>query len=135
MLHIKRITETEVCTIGRASFEDLDFHTLEPPWKDNKKNVSRIRPGVYAAYKYYSPRFKRFVVMLEDKYNRTNIELHAGNYPDQTAGCILVGLGKSENGRAVWRSNECLNKIITKMRDRQEIKVRIDDDLLKKKEA
>jgi hypothetical protein len=67
------------------------FCTLELPWRDNQRNISRIPAGEYEAIKYYSPKFKRTVILLLDVPERTGIEIHPGNTIDDTTGCIVVG--------------------------------------------
>ena len=54
------------------------FYTLELPWKENRRNISRIPAGEYEAIKYYSPKHKRIVILLLDVPDRTNIEIHPG---------------------------------------------------------
>jgi hypothetical protein len=118
--------QDDVCTIGQAKFKGLEFYTLELPWRENKKNISRIRPGVYKAIKYNSPRFKREVLLLENKNGRINVEMHAGNFVEDTNGCILPGMTLAEDQQSVWRSNEALNEILKRM-IRKEVIVRIED--------
>ena len=72
------------------------FCTLELPWRDNQRNISRIPAGEYDAIKYYSPKHKRIVILLLDVPERTNIEIHPGNTIKDTTGCILVGSAMSD---------------------------------------
>ena len=53
---------------------------------------SAIPPGRYPVTIYASPHFGREVPLLEDVPNRSEIEMHFGNYPTDSRGCILVGL-------------------------------------------
>jgi hypothetical protein len=70
---------------------DLEFVTLELPWKENKRNISCIPTGLYRAKKYYSPQHKRVVILLVDVPDRDWIEIHPGNFYTDTKGCILTG--------------------------------------------
>lgn len=80
------------CTLGRLTYGGLRCFTLELPWHGNKRNISAIPAGEYPATKYESPKHGR-VLLLHDVPNRSYIEIHAGNFTSQIAGCILVGDG------------------------------------------
>ena len=69
----------------------LNLHTLELPWKDNKRRVSCIPEGEYEVIKHRSPKFKNSF-WIQDVPDRSEILIHAGNYYTQILGCILVGL-------------------------------------------
>ena len=55
-----------------------------------------IPEGSYPVVLSYSPRFKRWLPLLLGVPNFEGIRIHAGNYPDDTQGCILVGMNKLE---------------------------------------
>lgn len=80
------------CTIGRVNVGGNDFHafSLELPWKDNITSVSCIPAGTYDTTFYDSPAHGK-VLLLQDVPGRTYVEIHSGNYTDQTEGCILLG--------------------------------------------
>lgn len=74
-------------------------YTLELPWKDNARNVSRIPPGEYRCVPHGwsgGTKFKK-TWRLEGVPGRTAILIHAGNTTQDTDGCILVGLGSMED--------------------------------------
>jgi hypothetical protein len=50
-----------------------------------------IPPGRYQVTLYPSPHFQRNMPLLVDVPGRAYIEIHFGNYPDESDGCILVG--------------------------------------------
>jgi len=64
--------------------------TLEPPWRNNERNVSCIPEGRYSALLVQSPRHGRCAQLL-DVPGRSQILIHAGNRASDTEGCILVG--------------------------------------------
>lgn len=69
----------------------------------NIPNESAILEGIYKMSLYESPARHATVVLLHDVPGRDMIELHVGNYPKDTKGCILVGseVEGEDNMRAV----------------------------------
>lgn len=98
------------CIFGMLSVGD-DFlcHTLELPWRNNEKNISCIPTGSYIAEMTNSPKFGQ-VYKLRNVKDRSHILIHAGNYPDETNGCILVGVGRVGNNM-VRGSRAALNAL------------------------
>lgn len=86
-------------------------YTLEPPWRDNRPNISCIPCGIYPWALLPSPRFGRNMVELLTIPGRSEILIHPGNYPDDTQGCILPGLGLDEKLPAVWQSRKAVIKL------------------------
>lgn len=79
------------CTIGRLVYGDFQCFTLELPLLDNASNVSCIYPaGGYVGRKHFSPS-NGDVIAIDNVMDRTNIQIHSGNYTSQIRGCILVG--------------------------------------------
>ena len=75
--------------------------TLEPTWRDYEhgaykvKGHSAIPEGRYAVVISWSPKFKEWLPLLlgGPDFNRKwqGVRIHAGNTPEDTEGCILVG--------------------------------------------
>lgn len=65
--------------------------TLEPPWKDNQRDISCVQDGDFIAEKYNSPKQGKVVWRLRDVQGRTDIEFHIGNKVSDTLGCPLLG--------------------------------------------
>jgi hypothetical protein len=67
--------------------------TLERPWLGNLHDVSCIPAGTYTAVRFPKGSGKRDydVFKLTDVPARDDVELHIGNLPKDTEGCILIG--------------------------------------------
>lgn len=62
--------------------------TLENPFRKTTKD-SAIPAGIYKCVKDNTGKFQFYKVL--NVPNRSNIEIHQGNYESDTEGCILVG--------------------------------------------
>lgn len=62
--------------------------TLEPPNKDNQRNISCIPYGQYRVKRNTTGRFQYYGI--ENVPNRSNIEIHKGTLPSHSDGCILL---------------------------------------------
>ncbi len=81
----------EDCTIGRLSYGSFQCWTLELPLLNNATNISCIYPaGGYKGNKHFSPS-NGDCIAINNVMERTNIQIHSGNYTSQIRGCILVG--------------------------------------------
>ena len=71
--------------------------TLEPQWRDYKngaykvKGRSAIPEGRYLVLISWSTKFKQWLPLLWNVPKFSGIRIHAGNTPQDTEGCILVG--------------------------------------------
>lgn len=81
---------TLIATALRDAFE---CYTLEPPLKMNDKQAKPycIPAATYQATKYMSPHFNMQVISILNVPDFTNVEVHPGNDPGDTDGCIVVG--------------------------------------------
>ena len=93
-LTLQRIKQTDFATYGELYNEHgrQVCKTLELPWKDNAPNISCIPAGEYIAERRHSEKHHGVVFGLLFVPNRSDIELHVGNLPVDTLGCILLGL-------------------------------------------
>ncbi len=125
MIKISRIYQDD-CTVGVLTYNGFRCFTLELPDKENQPNVSCIPAGTYQAFKRNSPKNGN-VIELKHVLNRTNIQVHSGNYTSQILGCILVGDSLKDINRDgiidVTNSKVTLGKLLELLPD--EVKVRI----------
>ncbi|HNX77129.1 MAG TPA: DUF5675 family protein [Candidatus Rifleibacterium sp.] len=92
---IVRLAESKKQTLGRlyvfgGTDEIFKAFTLELPWKDNRRNVSRIPAGEYLVESRFSEKHKEHFA-IAGVSGRSGILTHRGNYNSQTQGCILAG--------------------------------------------
>jgi hypothetical protein len=74
----------------------VELAILEPPWRQNQKNISCIPPGKYWCKRVFNRKLFNGKVIPEtfevtDVPNRDGILFHAGNFMEDTRGCLIVG--------------------------------------------
>lgn len=83
-----------VATTGIIYIDGVQrFYSLERGPND----PLRIVAGRYQITLYHSPEFKMLIPLLIDVPNRSFIEMHFGNSPQNSKGCILVGLNRASD--------------------------------------
>jgi hypothetical protein len=99
------------CTSGYLQVNDkITCYTLERPWADNQQNISSIPAGTYSAFLRYD-HADHWRIELKDVPGRTNVQIHIGNQPDETKGCILVGKKLGSDLCSVENSADAYNEI------------------------
>lgn len=63
-------------------------HTLELPWKDNANEVSCVPAGIYTIELEHSAAFRMKLWELKGVPGRSEVKVHAANFPGQLKGCI-----------------------------------------------
>jgi len=96
-----RDTFSDLSTLGELFLNgERMCDTLENPWLDNQKNISCIPAGIYDVrlrLARESATRDYLHLLIQDVPNRSFILIHRGNFPSQTQGCVLVGLGSQQN--------------------------------------
>jgi RHS repeat-associated protein len=111
-INIVRESENALFTAGKIIVNVTQIgYTLELPWRENRRNVSRIPAGTYFGQVAYSGTFERDVIRILNVPGREDVEIHPGNFYSSTEGCPLVG--KSVGGKGfVYDSAEALDEIL-----------------------
>lgn len=101
-LTLERLTFSDKSTIGTLSDNQTKIcDMLERPWLNGRNlsnslgdagnNSSAILSGVYEVKKVWSPKNNRYVPELQSVPGRYNIQIHPGNKPGDSLGCLLPG--------------------------------------------
>ncbi len=107
---------TSKSSMGRLSINGVFFcHTLEDPVRAVKiPKETAIGYGRYEVVITPSVRFKRDMPLLLNVPNFQGVRIHAGNGPDDTEGCILVGMERGFD--KVWRSREAYDALFQRIK-------------------
>jgi hypothetical protein len=108
-LLLQRDSYTTLSTQGKLSKEGVFLaETLELPKKDGLPG-SAIPAGRYRITVAFSPHFQRRMPLLVGIPNRSEIEMHWGDYVEDTRGCILMGLTRGAN--AIYRTRDAFAEV------------------------
>lgn len=95
-----RELNSELCCMGTLTLPSgKRLKTLEPCYRGQLTGAGQqkvhgktaIPFGTYEMTEYLSPRFKRYLPLLQKVPKFEGVEIHVGNYYWNTSGCILVG--------------------------------------------
>jgi len=90
--------------------------TLEPADLMNKQNISSIPAQQYICQRYTSPKYPDTFQILNVP-DRDHVLFHAGNFDDDTKGCVLLAqhFGKIRGERAVLNSGNTFKSFLAIM--------------------
>ena len=114
-LLLKRIALRDTYTIGKLYIDGVyQCDTVEDKVRnlDKEKKVygeTAIPYGTYKVSWTYSPKFKKYMTLLEDVPHFAGIRIHSGNTAKDSLGCIIVGENKQKG--MVLNSRATVNKI------------------------
>lgn len=110
-LTIQRKIQGDECTQGYLLLDNMVMcYTLERDDYANAKNASCILPGTYDAF-IRTDKAIGWRIELVNVPGRDNIQLHVGNYPFQTIGCVLLGTGANTDNCTLSGSKDALAKL------------------------
>lgn len=90
-LTLNRIWLTDKSSCGELFIDNgYECNTLELPI-GNGGHGCAIPRGCYQVMIDFSPKFQRNMPLLVNVPSRTGIEIHWGDWPHSTQGCILLG--------------------------------------------
>ncbi|MCJ2097490.1 DUF5675 family protein [Methylobacterium sp. E-046] len=105
-LTLARKYKGDACTSGYLAADGtIIAYTLERPWKGNAPLISSIPDGRYEAVLRYD-HTDQWRIELTGVPGRTNVQIHTGNKPDDSEGCILIGLKLSDDLCSVLESKK-----------------------------
>ena len=126
-LLLKRQYEGRRYTTGMLFIEnpktgdmELIADTIEPPVKERQHEgaIVAIPAGKYPVVVTWSPRFQTWLPLVTHVAGREGIRIHAGNNPEHTQGCILVGSAVCPGH--VYNSRATLEALMKRLRERRE---------------
>lgn len=126
VIKVVRTTKSDDSLIGEIFINGIKIgYSLELPWRNNKPRVSCIPAGHYTAFirKAGTSQWSYDVIQLYSVPGRTAIQIHRGNYPRNTLGCILPGTSKGLN--TVWDSKTAMDQIMAAAEDANVITIDI----------
>ena len=102
---------TDKSTIGELVYKnERIMYTLEDVVREHKIwGETAIPAGVYEIEVTHSPRFKKPLPLIKRVEGFKGVRIHSGNYPEDTEGCLLVGMTK---GRDFIGSSRTAMKIL-----------------------
>lgn len=111
ILYLNRKLKNTNSIIGTLSIEQTKLC-------DTLENANKCIPqGIYPVKLSFSHRFQKILPEILNVPDRTGIRIHAGNKPDDSSGCILVGEYKNLSKEYIYNSQktlsyvmDCLNK-------------------------
>ncbi|WP_147819716.1 DUF5675 family protein [Salidesulfovibrio onnuriiensis] len=114
VVEITRLEEGEAGTIGALRLnKQLICLTLEPPDRENARNVSSVPAQQYRCSRVRSPKFGE-TFEVNDVPGRSSVLFHPGNVVEDTRGCFLLGrhVGALRGRRALMASGEAFREFL-----------------------
>ena len=109
MIQLNRFVKDNAATLGKLTYGDHTYYTVERPWRDNRPFVSCIPDGEYKMRRVNSPKFGEDMWEIVDVPGRTHILLHVANGPGNVMGCIGLGQTIYPNLKGVGSSRKAID--------------------------
>jgi hypothetical protein len=112
-LTIARKYKGDKCTSGYLAVNgNIIAYATELPFRNNAPLISAIPDGQYGGILRYD-HVDQWRIELTGVPGRTNIQVHTGNTPDDSEGCILVGLKLGDDLCSVIDSKKAYDALRT----------------------
>ncbi|MBB3311257.1 hypothetical protein FHT78_003001 [Rhizobium sp. BK196] len=85
-------------------------NTLELPWRSNLNEISCCKPGAYDG-RIRKDGHLRWRIELAGALARDNIQIHIGNSPRDTVGCIMLGRWSNTQSCFVTNSGSAIGSL------------------------
>lgn len=106
---MRKITLIRNRRAGKAVYGQLSFemrnreYALETFSMPSLENADYLIPaGTYPVERTWSPRFKKFLPLIENVPDRDGIRIHRGSLPEHSKGCILLDMAGMSNIRILF---------------------------------
>lgn len=110
---MRKITLIRNRRAGKAVYGLLSFemrnreYALETFSMPSLENADYLIPaGTYPVERTWSPRFKKFLPLIENVPDRDGIRIHRGTIPEHSKGCILLDMAGMSNIRILFNQLE-----------------------------
>lgn len=115
IINLVRVESTDHGVFGHLDCEGFSCVTLE-------NHLLNIPVGLYKITLYQSP-VHGLVPLLHDVSGRSMIEIHEGNFENNSKGCILVA--EKRDGFAIENSRKTLPLLVEKIKGADDVALRI----------
>lgn len=107
-------------TLGKLSVDDNFFcFTVEDSVRDKKIFGKTAIPfGTYDIVLTFSNRFQKVLPLLVNVPNFDGVRIHSGNTAEDTEGCLIVGLERTDKG--VAKSRAAMEELMPKIKAAKE---------------
>jgi|TARA_R110000823_G_C15930318_1_gene499438 hypothetical protein len=120
MIELIRFGSFKDRTVGRLTYNDEHFYTVEKPWADNQQNISCIPTGYYKLVRVDSPRFGANTWEVANVTGRSHILIHVANTSADVIGCIGLGMGLFPQLQGVSNSRKAIENFYLMTADKTE---------------
>jgi hypothetical protein len=124
-LKLERDELKDDCTLGKLYIDGVFFcYVVEDKVRKEKiKAVTAIPYGRYKVIVNMSNRFKKLMPLLIDVPFFEGVRIHSGNTAEDSEGCLIVGMVRTENG--VGMSRVAFAKLMEKLKGQNNIYITI----------
>lgn len=132
-LKLVRFASLKTGTLGRLTYKNKSWWSVERPWLNNLINISCIPEGIYTMRRFYDVHQYRSSKSIDGAYvweicdvnGRTVILIHVANWPTEVKGCIALGMGMFKNMSGVSKSKNAIKEFYRLTSNETEMEIEI----------